>query len=159
MRTGFKISRLSEIFQLPEGEIDNLASSLVDLGAQDFQIKQLPDSYYEFVEAMNDDLNTPKALGIFHIWMRKMLKKIKTGSIGKVEIEVAWNFLKCFDMIFGLLSEKTFKIPSKIEKLMKYREAARAENNWTFADNLREQIQEEGWKVEDTPKGQKVQKN
>ena len=30
---------------------------------------------------MNDDLNTPKALGIFHSWMRQVLKKIKTGSI------------------------------------------------------------------------------
>ena len=61
-------------------------------------------------------------------------------------------------MVFGFLSEKTLKIPLKIEKLLQLREAARAENNWTFADDLRDQIQEEGWKVEDTPKGQKVKK-
>ena len=139
--------------------INEFQSLLIDLGAQGIQRKEFPDSYYEFVEAMNDDLNTPKALGIFHSWMRKMLKKIKTGTIGKVEIEVAWNFLKCFDMIFGFLSEKTFKIPLKIEKLIERREVARAENNWTLADELREQIQGEGWTVEDTNNGQKVKKS
>ena len=139
--------------------INEFQSLLIDLGALDAQTKELPDSYYEFVEAMNDDLNTPKALGIFHSWMRKMLKNIKTGSISETEIGVAWNFLKCFDMIFGFLSEKTFKIPFKIEKLMKHREVARAENNWTLADELRDQIQEEGWTVEDTINGQKVKKS
>ena len=95
---------------------------LIDLGAQDIQRKQLPDSYYDFVEAMNDDLNTPKALGIFHSWMRQMFKKIKTGSIDKIEIGEAWNFLTNFDSVFGFLSEKSFKIPLKIEKLMELRE-------------------------------------
>ena len=61
-------------------------------------------------------------------------------------------------MVFGFLSEKTFRIPLKIKKLMELRDAARAENNWTLADDLRDQIQEKGWTVEDTTKGQKVRK-
>ena len=72
--------------------INEFQSLLIDLGAQDIQRKQLPDPYYDFVEAMNDDLNTPKALGIFHSWMRQVFKKIKTGSIKKEEIGEAWNF-------------------------------------------------------------------
>ena len=138
--------------------INAFQSLLIDLGAQDIQRKELPDSYYDFVEAMNDDLNTPKALGVFHSWMRQVLKKIKTGSTGKREIGKAWNFLTNFDMVFGFLSEKTFRIPLKIKNLMELRDAARAENNWTLADDLRDQIQEKGWTVEDTTKGQKVRK-
>ena len=107
---------------------------------------------------MNDDLNAPKALGIFHSWMRKVLKKIKTGSIGKIEIGEAWNFLKIFDKVFGFLSEEPLKIPLKIEKLMELRKAARAKNNWSLADDLRDQIQEQGWTVEDTARGQRVKK-
>ena len=76
----------------------------------------------------------------------------------KIEIGEAWNFLTNFDLVFGFLSEKSFKIPLKIKKLMELREAARAENNWTLADDLRDQIKEEGWTVEDTTKGQKVKK-
>ena len=138
--------------------INEFQSLLIDLGALDAQTKELPDSYYEFVEAMNDDLNTPKALGIFHSWMRQVFKKIKTGTISKREIGEAWNFLTNFDMVFGLLREKPVEIPLKIKKLMELRDAARAENNWTLADELRDQIQEKGWTVEDTTKGQKVKK-
>ena len=107
---------------------------------------------------MNDDLNTPKALAIFHSWMRRVLKKIKTGSFVKKDKIEAWSFLTNFDSIFGFLSEKTFKIPLKIKKLIELREVARAENNWTLADDLRDQIKVEGWTVQDTTKGQRVKK-
>ena len=138
--------------------INGFHSSLIDVGAQDIQGNHLPESYYEFVEAMNDDLNTPKALAIFHSWMRRVLKKMKTGSFAKKDKIEAWSFLKNFDSIFGFLSEKTFKIPLKIKKLIELREVARAENNWTLADNLRDQIKIEGWTVQDTTKGQRVKK-
>tara|TARA_Y100000591_G_scaffold123049_1_gene105047 strand:+ start:187 stop:1581 length:1395 start_codon:yes stop_codon:yes gene_type:complete len=157
-KTSFSLSKKQEIDKVIS-RINEFHSLLIDLGAQDIQRKQLPDSYYDFVEAMNDDLNTPKALGIFHSWMRQVLKKIKIGSIGKIEIVEAWNFLANFDIVFGFLSEKTFKVPLKIKKLLELREAARAENNWTYADDLRDKIHEEGWIVEDTLKGQKVKKN
>ena len=138
--------------------INEFHSSLIDLGAQEIQGNQLPESYYDFVEAMNDDLNTPKALAIFHSWMRQVLKKIKTGSFVKKDKIEAWSFLTNFDSIFGFLSEKTFKIPLKIKKLIELREVARAENNWTLADDLRDQIKVEGWTVQDTTKGQRVKK-
>ena len=138
--------------------INEFRSLLFDLGAQNIKRKQLPDSYYDFVEAMNDDLNTPKALGIFHSWMREVSKKIKTGTIDKIEIGEAWNFLTNFDIVFGFLNEKSLKIPMKVEKLMELRKAARAKNNWALADDLRDQIQEKGWTVEDTTKGQRIKK-
>ena len=83
---------------------------------------------------------------------------MKTGSFVKKDKIEAWSFLKNFDSIFGFLREKTFIIPLKIKKLIELREVARAENNWTLADDLRDQIQEEGWAVDDTNKGQKVKK-
>lgn len=138
--------------------INEFHSSLIDLGAQEIQGNQLPESYYDFVEAMNDDLNTPKALAIFHSWMRQVSKKIKTGSFVKKDKIKAWSFLTNFDSIFGFLSEKPFKIPLKIKKLIELREVARAENNWTLADDLRDQIKVEGWTVQDTTKGQRVKK-
>ena len=83
--------------------------------------------------------------------MRRVLKKIKTGSFVEKDKIEAWNFLTKFDSIFGFVSEKTFKIPLKIKKLIELREVARAENNWTLADDLRDQIKVEGWTVQDTP--------
>ena len=138
--------------------INEFQSSLIDLGAQDIQGSQLPASYHNFVEAMNDDLNTPKALAIFHSWMRQVLEKIKTSSISKNAIRESWNFLKIFDSVFGLVSNKKLNIPLKVKKLIKLREAARFEKNWILSDNFRDQIKREGWMVEDTAHGQKVKK-
>ncbi len=138
--------------------INEFQSSLIDLGAQDIQGSQLPASYHNFVEAMNDDLNTPKALAIFHSWMRQVLEKIKTSSISKNAIRESWNFLKIFDSVFGLVSNKKLNIPLKVKKLITLREAARFEKNWILSDNFRDQIKREGWMVEDTAHGQKVKK-
>ena len=139
--------------------INEFHLSLIDKNADNIQGGQLPEAYYEFTEAMNNDLNTPKALAIFHTWMKKVTKKIKTGSISNYELKEAWNYLKNFDSIFGFIREKSSVIPSKIKKLMNLRETARFEKNWTLSDNLRDQIQEEGWVVEDTANGQKVKKS
>ena len=138
--------------------INEFQSSLMDFGAQEIQGDHLPESYYDFVKAMNDDLNTPKALAIFHSWMRKELEKVKTGTISNDEIRGSWNFLKIFDSVFCFISKKNLNIPLKIKKLIKLREAARVEKNWTLSDNFRDQIQREGWMVEDTAHGQKVKK-
>ena len=139
--------------------INEFHLSLIDNNADNIQGGQLPEAYYEFTEAMNNDLNTPKALAIFHTWMKEVTKKIKTGSISNYELKEAWNYLKNFDSIFGFIREKSSVIPSKIKKLMNLRETARFEKNWTLSDNLRDQIQEEGWVVEDTANGQKVKKS
>tara|TARA_Y100000768_G_scaffold140535_1_gene104710 strand:- start:149 stop:1540 length:1392 start_codon:yes stop_codon:yes gene_type:complete len=139
--------------------INEFHLSLIDKNADNIQGGQLPEAYYEFTEAMNNDLNTPKALAIFHTWMKEVTKKIKTGSISNYELKEAWNYLKNFDSIFGFIREKSSVIPSKIKKLMNLRETARFEKNWTLSDNLRDQIQEEGWVVEDTANGQKVKKS
>ena len=138
--------------------INEFHLSLIDNNADNIQGEQLPEAYYEFTEAMNNDLNTPKALAIFHTWMKEVTKKIKTGSISNYELKEAWNYLKNFDSIFGFIREKSSFIPSKIKKLMNLRETARFEKNWTLSDNLRDQMQEEGWVVEDTANGQKVKK-
>ena len=139
--------------------INEFHLSLIDNNADNIQGEQLPEAYYEFTEAMNNDLNTPKALAIFHTWMKEVTKKIKTGSISNYELKEAWNYLKNFDSIFGFIREKSSFIPSKIKKLMNLRETARFEKNWTLSDNLRDQMQEEGWVVEDTANGQKVKKS
>ena len=90
----------------------------MNFGAQELQGDQLPESYYDFVKAMNDDLNTPKGLAIFHSWMRQVLEKIKTNSISNNEIRESWNFLKIFDSVFGLVSNKKLNIPPKVKKLI-----------------------------------------
>ncbi len=107
---------------------------------------------------MSDDLNTPKALGVFHKWMKNEIKKIKSGLISKQELRQAFNFLINFDLIFGFIYKRVPKIPLKVRKLIEQRDIARESKNWKMADSIRNQVENMGWKIEDTDDGQKLKK-
>ncbi len=97
----------------------------------------------EFENAMNDDLNTPRALAV--LW--RMLRDEKAK--GKIKT------IKRIDKIFGLglLKKDEVKIPDEIKKLAEKREEARRKKDWEKADKLRERILEMGWAVEDVKDG------
>jgi len=107
------------------------------------------DKYGEkFVEAVNDDLDMPKALTI--LWQ-------------VVSDETLWpdakkNLMLEFDQVLGLGFDKVRPavIPGKIKKLVKERETLRQQKNWLKADMVRAKIEQEGWIVEDTEQGSKL---
>ncbi len=118
----------------------------------------LPDIYFEFSEAMNDDLNTPRALAIFFEWMKSESKKIKDNLLSADEISAAWNFLKIFNSIFGFVKVDPLIIPNKIKDMLSNRKKARQDKDWILSDKIRDSLKNEGWIVEDTSDGQKLKK-
>jgi cysteinyl-tRNA synthetase len=105
--------------------------------------KETPKKYRRrFIEAINDDVNTPQALAV-------MWETIKDESLLSNDKK---QLLLDFDKIFGLgLSEiKPLEIPKEIKKLIKQREKLRREKKWQEADELRNDIEKLGYKVEDT---------
>ena len=137
----------------------NFRSLLEENNAQVENDDALPGSYLEFRNAMNDDLNAPKALGIFFSWMKKEAIRIKNGSCSEISINSAWNYLNAFNSIFALIPEKKLNVPEKIKKLINIRENARIEKDWSLSDKLRKAINNEGWIVEDTSSGQSLKKD
>ena len=138
--------------------INDFYRILANSRAGDKKSNNLPHIYFEFADAMNDDLNTPKALAIFFTWMKNQMKLIKNKSIKTNEIESAWNFMKIFNDIFDFIKEDKLELPDEVEKLVKLREIARIEKNWILSDDLRNRISKEGWSIEDTPNGQMLKK-
>ena len=67
-----------------------------------------------------------------------------------------------FDKILGLNLNKIettpTEIPDEIQKLASDREKARAVKDWDKADELRKEIEESGWTVEDTDDGSVLKK-
>jgi cysteinyl-tRNA synthetase len=106
----------------------------------------------KFQEAINEDLNTPRALAV--IW--KLIKmyydstNINPQNVYKLALE--------FDKIFGLGLDKIklIPLPLKIKKLISQREKARQNKQWPQADQIRQKIEKAGFKVEDTILGPKV---
>jgi cysteinyl-tRNA synthetase len=105
-----------------------------------------------FFDAVNDDLNTPKALAI----MWDMLK-------GNLPDEVKRELLLHFDEILGLdlknaqkYSEVASKVSDEVLKLVSEREILRKEKHFHLADKIRAQIQKLGFDIEDKKDGTKI---
>ena len=102
----------------------------------------------EFENAINDDLDMPKAIAV--LW--KLVRDKK--AVGKLRT------IKKMDEVFGLdlLKKEKIEIPEKIKKLAEERKKARKEKDWKKADKLREEIKKMGWKIEDVGSDYKLQK-
>jgi len=125
--------------------VRNLRRAVVDLGPP-----QIGCAGYEerFADALSDDLNVPKALGVAWELVAdpEMPGQAKRQSLEK------------FDQIFGLgLAEAGApEIPAEVRKLVSERERARAGKDWRRADQLRDQVAGLGFTIEDTSAGPKV---
>jgi len=102
----------------------------------------------EFEKAMDDDLNTPKALQVLWVLVRDKKAKGKIKTIEKI------------DEIFGLnlLKKEEVKFPKEVQKLLEQREKARAGKDWKKADKIREEIKTLGFLIDDTKEGIRVKK-
>ena len=102
----------------------------------------------EFENAINNDLNIPKALQV--LW--KLVRDEKAE--GKLKT------IKKMDEVFGLdlLKKEKSQIPEEVKKFVKERGKARQEKDWKKADELRNEIKKLGFGVEDTEGGSVVRK-
>ncbi len=101
-----------------------------------------------FLEAINDDLNIPKGLGI--VWELLGDKDFPT----KAKLKPLLKFDKVLGL--GLDQPAQIEIPAEVQKLLAEREAARSAQDFSKSDALRQQIGEMGFEVLDTPQGQKI---
>ncbi|NJD02882.1 MAG: cysteine--tRNA ligase [Ruminiclostridium sp.] len=107
----------------------------------------------EFDEAVNDDLNIPKALGV--VW-----NIVRYGRKSKD----LYGILLKMDSILGLNISNMKENPSngidpEIEELINQRQQARKDKNWKLADEIRDKLKGMGITLEDTPQGAKIVKN
>lgn len=125
--------------RLREGYQKNLHSSekANPLDILDFRNK--------FLEAINDDLNIPMAMGI--VW--EVIKSpVKSKEYADLLLE--------FDSVLGLkidMVEENPELPQEILDLIELRKTARKEKNWEESDRLRDEIISKGFKVKDTKEG------
>jgi len=111
----------------------------------------------DFEKAMDDDLNTPKALAaIFNLI--KELNKIEQFD-NKMTSQVL-SLINKFDSVLGfkILEIKKIRASEKVLKLIKEREKYRRSGLWLKADEMRKKIKELGYWVEDTKEGPKIKK-
>jgi cysteinyl-tRNA synthetase len=115
-----------------------------------------------FVKAMDDDLNTSKALAVVHDLVRegnaaladgdnaavaKVLPAVRQmlGILGLDPLDPQWTK--------GGTAELTGVVDALVALALDQRAAARTRKDWTAADAVRDQLKAAGVVVEDTPNG------
>ncbi|MCK5624746.1 cysteine--tRNA ligase [Candidatus Pacearchaeota archaeon] len=121
--------------------LKNIISEIKDKGINKKYLK-------DFEEAMNDDLNTPRALQVLWKLLRDKKAKGKLGTIKKIDEVLGLNLLK----------KEKLEISKKVEKLIRERSNARKKNDWRKADEIRAKVKKLGYTIDDTGKGSVVKK-
>ena len=156
-KISFSISKKHESDKIID-KVSNFYSLLNENRQNPSLNDMLPDAYLLFRNAMNDDLNTPKALGIFFRWMKSFSFKLKNKSVKSDDISSALNFFNIFNSIFGFKIDTKINVPELVKEMLIARTAARLKKDWKLSDKIRDQIKIQGWIVVDTPNGQKLKK-
>lgn len=125
-----------EAYKKLKGEIAHLKSA-----PQDPTNESEGDFIETFTQALENDLQTPQALAALFTMMKSTLpaaEKLK--------------YLSVVDRLLGLAllrDEKKAEIPEAVIQLANERKQAKLQKEYAKADELRKQIEEQGYKIED----------
>ena len=113
----------------------------------------------DFMEAIVDDLNISKALGILFSWVSEVNSLIDKNKVGSEYARSALNFLKHkVNKLLGVLIFEKEEIPLEIIDKVNQRTEAKLLKKWKLADIIKKQIEEEGYVLEDSLHGTNVKK-
>ncbi|HLV59214.1 MAG TPA: cysteine--tRNA ligase [Natronosporangium sp.] len=116
----------------------------------------------EFVEAMDDDLNTPRALAVVHEAVRRGNTAYAEGdddalraALSDVRGMLDVLGLDPLDPAFAAGDGDQLRpvVDALVRIALEQREAARQRRDWATADAVRDQLKQAGVVVEDTPQG------
>jgi len=120
------------------------------------------DEYKQFVEAMDDDLNTSVALAVLFDLANKLNKEQNSQNLAllfKLSAVLGFNFEKV-EISEEELKEKISSISSKLglvlnsmDEVLAVRKKARDEKNWDMADKIRIAFDEVGIVLKDSKEG------
>ena len=156
-KVSFNLKKLDESKKMIE-KITRFSNNFDLLTIDNVEMK-FSAEHLAFINALNDDLNTAEALGIFFSFIAKMNKKITSSSLNESEKEKSLIFLKLFNSIFDVIDfdrSKKQKPPKNVQDLLFSRQEARNNKDWKKSDILRDKLKSMGWYVEDTATGQKL---
>lgn len=121
-----------------------------DLGLQSFTSDELRRDYEtsldSFQQHLENDLDTPEALAV----LNGMVKRTEELGIDSATIKQA---VEAIDDVLGLDLKNRRDITAKERSMIDQREAARQSKDFPAADQLRDQLEERGIGLRDTPQG------
>jgi len=122
-----------------------------------------------FQVAMDDDLNTPKALAYIFRFINQINVRLdpaplagarvrgkSRGEVSQKDARAILETFKEFDKVFAIFEKEKKEIPAEIMALVQEREKARKKRDFKKADQLRKKILKLGFQIKDTRKGSEI---
>ncbi|MEM7699946.1 MAG: cysteine--tRNA ligase [Verrucomicrobiota bacterium] len=107
------------------------------------------------IEALNQDLNTPEALGQLFKIAKQLQRALANQSLSPNQLDAARVGFEqvCFALGLRLEAETVSDAPPEITALAQARWEAKAAKDWDRADEIRDAIAAAGWQVKDAKDG------
>jgi len=137
-----KLNFSSKALEAAQNGYDNLIN---DISKFDKPKSACSNCKQRFLDAINDDLNTPKALAI----VQELVKSNKSSSVKRQTIIE-------FDKILGLnlnQYKEEKELSTQVKKLLKERQQARSQKDFKKSDKLRKELEAKGIKIKDLENG------
>ncbi len=112
----------------------------------------------KFTEAMDDDLNISVAVSYVFEFIKEINKRIREGKIGENNKKAILQFMERINTVLGVIDFSEDSLDEEAMALIKEREKARANKEWSKADEIRDKLKEMGIIVEDTKEGTRWKK-
>jgi cysteinyl-tRNA synthetase len=110
-----------------------------------------PSALDRFRDRMDDDLDTPNAVGEAFKWV--------TDARAQGSDALATAVFEVFEKALGIpLNAEGEEAPEEAQALARERDVARTAKDWARADEIRAQLQSQGWIVEDGPEGTTIRR-
>ena len=113
----------------------------------------------EFARRLADDLNMPGALGAVFELVRDVNAAIDTGQLGAGDAALVRGAFDWFDQVLGVIALRRAEeaappvATEEIDRLIEARREARRRRDFATADRIRNELDDRGIQLEDTPGG------
>jgi len=107
----------------------------------------------EFLNALADDLNVPRALASVFKFIRRANPVLDRYGAGPAQRRQVVEVFRRADDILGVFDLGSQPLGPAEEELLRTREVARAQKDWAAADKIRDDLLACGIRVIDTPAG------
>jgi len=112
-----------------------------------------------FAAGLADDLNISAAFAALFDFIRDLNRAMDADKLSGAAAQAALAAFDHFDTVLAICkADEDAGVPAEIQALVEERQAARKAKDFARADQIRKELDAQGWVIEDTPKGPRVKR-